>query len=195
MQAKFISCTKNVGDKILCRYCNQNCIKHGSFSGKQRYRCCGCKKTFITNYSSQACRQGINTWIKNLVKEGSGIRSISRLLKISATTVLKRIIIISKSICKPRTAINKMYEVDEMRTFYKSKTRLLWIVIALRPDTRQVTDFVVGRRTIKTLQRVIDTLVLSGAEGIYTDNLHLYKYVVPANIHNCTMYVTNYIEF
>jgi hypothetical protein len=69
------------------------------------------------------------------MKEGSGIRSIARLLEISCTTVLKRILSIAKSIQKPVMASGKMYEVDEIRTFYKSKTRLIWIVYALRCDT------------------------------------------------------------
>jgi insertion element IS1 protein InsB len=183
MQRNIITCTRYVGDKTECRYCNETCIKHGMFSDKQRYRCTGCKRTFIKSYTYNACKHSTSTWITNLVKEGSGIRSIGRLLNISITTVLKRIISIAKNIRKPTIALHKMYEVDEMRTFYKSKTRLLWIVYALRRDTKQVTNFAVGTRTIKTLQRVTDTLLLSGAEKIYTDKLNLYKYIIPSHIH------------
>jgi len=113
------------------------------------------------------------------VKEGSGIRSIARLLEISCTTVIKRILSIAKGIQKPAMALGKMYEVDEIRTFYKSKTRLIWIVYALRCDTKQISDFVIGRRTVKTLQKVIDTLLLSGAQKIHTDQLRLYNYLIP----------------
>ena len=175
-------------------YCKENCNKHGTFSGKQRYRCCSCKRTFIKSYSYNACNHDTNTWIKNLVKEGRGIRSIARLLEISVTTVLKRILSIAKSIRKPLLAIGKLYEVDEMRTFYKSKTRLLWVVYALRRDTKQVADFAVGTRTAKTLKRVIDTVLLAGAEKVYTDKLHLYKFIIPANIHQSKSYSTNHIE-
>jgi len=151
MQTKNTSCTRYVDEKTLCRYCNENCSKHGWFSGKQRYRCCSCKKTFIKSYTYNACNNGMSDWIRNLVKEGSGIRSIGRLLKISVTTVLKRILSIAKNIPKPLMMLGKSYEVDEMRTFYKSKTRLLWVVYALRSDTKQIADFAVGTRTIKTL--------------------------------------------
>lgn len=133
-------------------------------------------------------------WIKNLVKEGCGIRSIARLLKISVTTVLKRILSIAKIIRKPILSYNKLYEVDELRTFYKSKTRLLWIVYALRRDTKEIADFAVGTRTVKTLKRVIDTLLLSGAEKVHTDKLHLYNYIIPENIHQSKIYCTNHIE-
>src|SRR5450631_2145308 len=98
LQANIITCTRYVGEKTECRYCNETCIKHGWFSGKQRYRCCSCKKTFIKSYTYKACKHSTSKWIKNLVKEGSGIRSIARLLKISVTTVLKRILRIAKDI-------------------------------------------------------------------------------------------------
>ena len=150
MQANDITCTRYVGNKTVCRYCNGNCIKHGRYGGKQRYRCGNCKRTFINSYTYNACKQTTNTWITRLVKEGSGIRSIARLLEISCTTVLKRILSIAKSIQKPAMALGKMYEVDEIRAFYKSKTRLIWIVYALRCDTKQIADFVIGRRTVKT---------------------------------------------
>jgi len=91
-------------------------------------------------------------------------------------------------------AIGKLYEVDEIRTFYKSKTRLLWIVYALRQDTKQIADFAVGTRTIKTLKKVIDTVILSDAEKIYTDKLGLYTYIIPANIHQSKKYGINHIE-
>ena len=194
MQAKVTSCIKYVGDKIVCRYCKGNCIRHGNFSGKQRYRCNGCKRTFIKSYTYNACRHSTNKWIRSLIKEGNGIRSIGRLLQISFTTVLKRIVNIAKNIRKPMLTTGKAYEVDEMRTFYKGKTRLLWIVYALRSDTKQVADFAVGTRTIKTLKKVIDTVLLSGAKKIYTDRLHLYKYIIPCHLHSSKAYSTNHIE-
>jgi len=188
------TCTRNVWDKTECRYCNENCIKYGWFKGNQRYRCGTCNRTFMNSYTYNACKQTTDRWITNLVKEGSGIRSIARLLEISSATVLKRILSIAKSIQKPAMALGKMYEVDEIRAFYKSKSRLLWVVYALRRDTKQIADFVVGRRTIKTLQKVIDTVLLSGAEKIFTDKLGLYNYVIPGNVHDSERFSTNHIE-
>ncbi len=174
MKENIYKCYTIVGGNT-CRHCNSICIKHGKINNRQRYKCKGCSKTFMSNYKNNACLAGINTSITGLLKEGCGIRSISRLLRMSSTTVLKRIILIAKKISKPVISFNKTYEVDEMRTFYKSKKRLLWIVYAFRRDTKSVTDFVVGTRTIKTLQRVIDTILLSNPNNICTDKLHLYK--------------------
>ena len=132
--------------------------------------------------------------IIKLIKEGCGIRSMARLLNISCSTILKRIVFIAKSISRPVISLNKSYEVDELRTYYKNKGRLLWIVYALQKDTKNVIDFVVGRRTKATLQKVTNTLLLSNAGKIYTDKLNLYSYIIPAEIHCTKQYSTNNIE-
>ena len=107
---------------------------------------------------------------------------------------IKRILSIAKNIKKPAMALGKMYEVDEIRTFYKSKSRLLWVVYVLRRDTKQIADFIVGRRTIRTLQKVIDTVLLSNAEKIFTDKLGLCNYIIPGNVHDSERFSTNHIE-
>lgn len=194
MQQNNTTCYRCVGE-ILCPYCSYNCIKHGKTAiGKIRYFCKGCKRTHINNYTYKAYLISTNKWISSLTKEGCGIRSIARLLQISNTTVIKRILSIARLISKPLMALNKTYEIDELRTFYKSKTRLLWIVYALRRDTKQIADFAVGTRTIKTLKKVIDTVLLSGAANICTDKLNLYSYIIPPNIHTSKCYSTNHIE-
>ncbi len=194
MEQKKSSCYRYVGETEICSYCSGNCIKHGSYNGRQRYKCKSCGRTFIKSYQYNACKPGISLWIQKLLKEGCGIRSIGRLLQISVTTVLKRIISIAKAIRKPMPALHKTYEVDEMRTFYKSKGRKLWIVYALQNDTGQVADFAVGARTVNTLQRVINTLILSGADKIKTDRLPLYRQIIPHSLHERKAYNTNHIE-
>ena len=74
-----------------------------------------------------------------------------------------------------------------MCSYYQKKSNLLWIVYALRKDTKEVTDFASGPRTKLTLQKVTDTLVLSEADNIYTDKLNLHGSIIPANVH-CTVY-------
>ena len=81
-----------------------------------------------------------------------------------------------------------------MCTYYQKKCKLLWIVYALRKDTREVADFAIGPRTKLTLQKVTDTLVLSEADKIYTDKLNLYGSIIPANIHCTAQYGINHIE-
>lgn len=194
MQINVLKCSNRVVRCVQCACNSSSCIKYGrTNTGKQRYRCKSCNKTFIHDYKNVAYTIPDNS-ITSLLKEGCGIRSISRLLKISNTTVLRRILRIARNISRPVILLNKAYEVDEMCTFYKRKSNLLWIVYAVQKDSRLVADFAVGSRTKATLQKVINTLFLSGADKIYTDKLNIYTSIIPPAIHCSKQYSINHIE-
>ncbi|MCX8534406.1 IS1/IS1595 family N-terminal zinc-binding domain-containing protein [Chryseobacterium luquanense] len=68
-------------------------IKYGkTCSGKQRYQCKKCKATTVFHFRYNTYKRNINRKIILFTKEGLEIRSIARILKISTTTLLKRII-------------------------------------------------------------------------------------------------------
>jgi IS1 family transposase len=52
----------------------------------------------------------------------------------------------------------------------------------------------VGRRTNKTLNRVIESLHLSEAKKIYTDKLKHYRFLIQKKIHSIKARGTNHIE-
>ena len=81
-----------------------------------------------------------------------------------------------------------------MRTFIGKKSLLRWIVYALDRETKEVVSFNVGRRTNKTLKRVIRSLELAHARIIYTDKLKNYRYIINRKIHRTTTKCTNHIE-
>ena len=112
-----------------------------------------------------------------------GIRSTARILQISTTTLLKRIIKIAKGIKNPIIYQRKIYEIDEMRTFIKSKNKLIWLVYALERNTNRVVSFAIGNRTKKTLQNVTNTILYSNPKRVYTDKLIHYKSLLNKNIH------------
>jgi len=122
---KSILCSK-VSDFVQCPVCKSGCtVKNGSTrTGKQQYRCKNCGKYFIENYSYHAYGKDLNKMIVVLTKEGVGIRSTARILKISSTTLLSRIIFIAKNIKQPAIPIGKTYEVDEMRSIRTHIKRL-----------------------------------------------------------------------
>ena len=64
---------------------------------------------------------GIKPTISEYTKEGVRIRGIVRLLEISTTTLIRRIISISKNITAPHVTANIEYEVDEIKTFVGRK--------------------------------------------------------------------------
>jgi insertion element IS1 protein InsB len=149
LQERFGTLCSRLGVEFLCPHCHSNnIIKSGkSSTGKQRYQCKNCHKRFITNYRYKAYMPNTNHKIIQLTKEGLGIRSTARVLGISVTTLLKRILLIASKIKQPPIAIGKSYEVDEMRIFIGKKSRLRWLVYALDRETRKVVAFNVGRRT------------------------------------------------
>ena len=189
------SCSKCV-DGCKCKGCNSNnIVKNGKTrNGKQRFLCKDCSTSFILDYSYNACNKHVNEQIILFTKEGLGIRSTARVLRISVTTLLKRIISIAANIQQPSIAIGKSYEVDEMRTYIGKKSKLRWIVYALDIETKEVVSFNVGRRTNKTLKRVIQSLELSNAQKIYTDKLKNYRYLIEKKLHNTRIHCTNHIE-
>ncbi|MEO8886665.1 MAG: IS1 family transposase [Mucilaginibacter sp.] len=177
-----------------CPYCQGVTIKFGKAGIGQRYRCKICKSISLDTYINKACHPSISKSIINHVKEGCGIRSIARLLNISANTVLTRIKNIADKIKKPIISIGKTYEVDELKTYIKNKGRDYWVIYALDKHTGQVVDLKVGKRTRANLQRVTDTLLLAKCKQIYTDGLAIYGQVIPAAIHTVKRYGTNRIE-
>jgi len=108
---------------------------------------------------------------------------MARVLKISTTTLLKRIIEIANKIKIPALKFHQSYELDEMRIFIRKKTNPVWIVYAIDKITKRVVVFYIGKRNNTTLNAVVKTLVNSKAEKIYTDKLRNYKYLVPKKIH------------
>jgi insertion element IS1 protein InsB len=96
------SCIR-VSDTKICICCYSSSItKNGHTKAfKQQYFCKNCKKRFLDFYTYNAYKPNTNKLIIQFIKEGLGIRSISRILKISTTTLLNRILKISKNINSP----------------------------------------------------------------------------------------------
>ena len=88
MELKETSCYK-VSDVKNCKFCQSNrIVKNGTTKNKkQQFKCKECKKHFIIQYSYNAYNKSTNGYIIKLTKEGLGIRSTARVLKISTTTV------------------------------------------------------------------------------------------------------------
>jgi insertion element IS1 protein InsB len=189
------SCIK-VSDAHSCPYCkSKNIIKNGTTkTKKQQYHCKNCCQRFIDYYTYKAYNTSLNKNIVLLTKEGLGIRSTARVLQISTTTLLKRILIIAHNIENPIISLGKEYEVDEMRTYIKHKGNLIWIVYALEKKSKAVVCFNIGKRTNKTLNFVLESLKLSKAKRIFTDKLSNYKHLIAKKVHSTRLFGTNHIE-
>jgi insertion element IS1 protein InsB len=189
------TCIKISYNKICPNCKSKNSIKNGfTANKKQQYICKSCKNRFIDFYTYKAYNSWVNKRIIQFTKEGLGIRSTARILKISTTTLLKRIITIAKKIPNQQIFKHKIYEVDEIRTFIKNKDKPVWIVYVLERNTKQVVNFSIGRRTKRTLQYVTNTLLLSNPKTIYTDKLVHYKSLLNGTNHITKPFGTNHIE-
>jgi len=177
-----------------CKYCSGICIKKGIRNGCQKLLCKGCNKHQQASYSNNAYQIDLDLWIFRYVKEGLGIRSISRILKISTNTVLSRISTMANQIPRPSILKGKTYEVDELRTYIKFKRNLYWVISAYCRETKEIVAFKVGKRNNKNLKVVIDSLLLSNAVKIYTDRLRNYISLIPRELHNVKKYSINHLE-
>jgi len=191
MQENRPTCVRCVGEKSN----PTSMIRWGrTGSGNQRYKCRRCGHSRVEHYVYKAYLPQTENHIVNFLKEGCGILSISRLLRISPNTVQKRILEYSSKIKRPTMAMKKEYELDEMCTYIGRKLNTYWIAYAIRKDNRQVVDFRIGKRTNKTLRPIIETLHLSNATVIYTDKLKNYRYLIQKAVHKTKSRGTNYIE-
>nr|WP_146106954.1 IS1 family transposase [Polaribacter porphyrae] len=85
-----------------CAKCNSsNSIRKGLRNNKQRFYCKDCKRCYQSEYVYNAYKPETNNFIKSLLKESCGVRSIGRILHISKNTVLSRMLKISKQIKIP----------------------------------------------------------------------------------------------
>lgn len=148
----------------------------------------------ITDYTYNVYQPNTNHQTILLTKEGLDIRSTAKVLRMSLTTLLKRIITMAERIVLPPVANGKSYETDEMRTDIGKKSQLRRIVYALDRESKTVVSFNVGRRTNKTLRHVIKSLELSKARKIYTDKLKNYRYLIAKKLHNTHVHSTNHTE-
>jgi hypothetical protein len=188
-------CAK-VSDTGICPFCySHNIIKNGTTrTRKQQYICKDCHKRFLNYYTYKAYLPNINSLIIQLTKEGLGIRSVTRVLQISATTLLRRIKSIAQNIVPPVLSFGRTYELDEMRLFIRKKSNLMWLVYVIDKVTKETAAFYIGKRNNKTLNAVVKTLLNAKAKMIFTDRLKNYQYLIPKFIHNTTRYGTNGIE-
>ena len=179
-----------------CKNCGQsNCIKKGKRNGKQRYHCKSCKCNFQLEYTYRAYHQDVNILIKSLLKEGCGVRSISRIINISTKTVLSRMLNISKVI-KP-LSYNKLgckFEVDELWSFIGNKDNVTWVTYAIERETKHIIDFFVGSKSRENIKPLINKILLLQPTRIYTDRLNIYPSLIPKAIHGQFQYCTNRIE-
>jgi len=190
-----MSSTGVAAESFMCQYCDDTCKKYGfTKGGKQRFQCRSCKRISLAYYKAALFSPDLNKQIILLLKEGCSVRSISRIVRVAASTVIRRIKKIGSFLEPPAISPGQAFELDELCTYVGKKSDQIWIAYAIRKDTRAVVDFTIGNRSNKTLSRITDRLLLSAATKIYTDKLIQYKSLIPSSIHVTKKYCINHSE-
>ena len=180
---------------MICKFCGHECKKDGhQANGTQRYKCKHCHRKQQERYKYNAYFPDLDKNIVLYTKEGVGVRSTSRILRISPTTLLRHIILIAKRISHTPIVKRRIYEVDEIKSFVRRKDGHVWIAYALDRKSKEVVSFNIGARTNTTLSVVTETLHIAEAKRIYTDKLRNYKSLIDKSIHRTTLHGTNHIE-
>jgi len=180
----------------ICPKCNgEDIVKNGFQNHLQRYQCKTCNKNFQKDYNYKAYKKNTNRMVIILLKEGCGVRSISRILQISKNTVLSRILKISSRIKPPLLfKLGCKFEVDELWTFIGNKDKMTWVTYAIERETKNVIDFFVGTKSKKNIKPLIDKVLVLKPVRVYTDRLNIYPPLIPKEIHRVFNYCTNIIE-
>jgi IS1 family transposase len=115
---------------------------------------------------------------------GSGIRDISRVLRVSINTVLN--IIRQQAARTPEPALPKRLpdaELDEMWSFIGKKRRQCWLWYAFSPKTKEIIGYVLGRRTDESLERLLARLAPCRITRFYSDDWESYQKLIPSYRH------------
>ncbi|MCL2593885.1 MAG: IS1 family transposase [Defluviitaleaceae bacterium] len=182
-------------DVMRCKFCEKICIKKGKAKNVQRFQCTCCKKYQQANYVKPRIPQEKYDWTVRLNNEGCGISNIARLLEISKSSVQRLIERIVANLQMPKiNEYGQSYEIDELRTYCGNKRNELWLIYAINRCSKQVINFVVGKRTKENIAIVVSVLQKLHPKAIYSDRLNIYKILICKSIHKIYPRCINYIE-
>ncbi|WMV72050.1 IS1 family transposase [Xenorhabdus griffiniae] len=151
--------------EVKCRFCQQteSVRKHGTGQGeRQRYRCLSCRRTFQLEYAYRACRTGIKEQVVDLAMNNAGIRDTARALHISINAVVRTFKKLSPrcvtTLPLEQVEIELICEVDEMWSFVGNKKQQRWLWYAWEPRLKRIIAHTFGRRSKKTLKKLLKKL-------------------------------------
>ena len=178
---------------IKCPHCGStNVWKHGvDRTGKQRYVCkneqCS-HRTFIENYTYNACDPSVRAKIFFAIVNGNGTRATARMLDIAKDTVTDALRSLETSLWYVNyDYINKNLdieadivtvdeaEMDEMWSFVHDKSQQYWLWWAIDHNTREPLAFCFGTREHKNLDELLKLLEPFDIKTVYADGNYAYE--------------------
>lgn len=175
---------------IVCPHCKSNNVKkHGKHpNGKQRYMCLNpqCShKTFLENYTYNACDPSTRAKIFFMAVNGNGTRATARILGIAKDTVTDTLRRIEAHLwhvnyeyihkCQSNNIEVEIVsvdeaEMDEMWSFVHDKSQQYWLWWAIDHRTGEPLAFCFGTREHKNLDELLLLLKPFNIDVIYSDD-------------------------
>lgn len=181
--------------QIFCRHCrSENLRKNGkSENGTQRYYCNKCKGSFQLEYRYNAWKEGVKEQIDTQTLNSSGIRDISRNLKIAQKTVIEHLKKKKPKKLNPYFLDIKEYEKlkkldivlcvstewDEFWSYVYKKSQQRWTWYLLERNSGVIIAWENGRRTDNVLKKLLNHVKNTPINICHTDNWAAYSKLFP----------------
>ena len=199
---------------VHCPECQRiDVVQYGKqANGTQRYRCNNrdCPRTlFLLQYADQGRLAAVKQQIVAMTLNGSGVRDIVRVLKVSSATVidvLKKkepaITQVNERLLKSLDPIQldvsirqvEDAEMDEMWSFVGSKKQQRWLWHAIDHQTGDILAYVCGPRKDETFLKLKAVLAPFGITHFYTDGWGAYRRHLDPAQHRVGKQYTQKIE-
>jgi insertion element IS1 protein InsB len=181
--------------QVQCPDCHSaEVVQYGKqANGTQRYRCNnrdGSRTIFLLQYHDKGRLPAVKQPIVDMTLNGSGVRDIVRVLRVSSATVIdvlkkkepavkqvnERVL---HTLDPPHVDVIlrqvEAAEMDEMWSFVGSKSQQRWLWHAIDHHTGQILAYVFGTREDKTFLKLKELLAPFGITHYYTDGWGAYR--------------------
>ena len=181
-------------------------------NGTQRYRCNnrdGPRTIFLLQYQDKGRLPAVKQQIVDMTLNGSGVRDIVRVLRVSSATVIN--VLKKKEPAVKQVNARLLHtldpppvnvilrqveqaEMDEMWSFVGSKSQQRWLWHAIDHHTGQILAYVFGTREDETFLQLKELLAPFGITHFYTDGWGAYRRHLDPCTHTVGKQQTQKIE-
>jgi IS1 family transposase/transposase-like protein len=181
-----------------CPHCNCSKVKKNGImvTGKQNFLCHICYKQFQYSYQYNGANPILKGQVYSMALNGSGIRDIHRVLKISIGCILLILRNWFKQNKEPCfKGSYKVVQIDEFWTFVKHRKQgKRWVWYAYDKESKQILAFQIGKRNDKSCKALLKKSSHLHIETYCTDSWKSYKKHIPKEKHIISKKKTTHIE-
>lgn len=169
-----------------CPKCKSSQSKKNGFRrGKQSYKCKSCGTQYVASPCSRAYSPQIKQTCIEMYLNGMGIRGISRVTKISHTTILNWIQEAGESLSdEPQDEeIPEITEIDELQTFVGNKKNKYWVWTVVNHNKKGIILWTIGDRSHQTFAFLWSIIKCWHSFWYVTDGWKVYPMYIESEDH------------